>query len=151
MTIRPYHSEDRDILLGIFHKLTPESFHPSEEKQFQEYLDFGIEDYYVILEKGQIIGAGGINYFPEEKSARISWDMVHPEFQGKGFGSFLIQHRLNVINSSNQEIKRIIVRSWQGGYVFYGKHGFQLEYVKKDYWAKGFDLYFMQMEVSGAH
>ena len=44
-------------------------------------------------------------------------------------------------------VKTIIVRTSQLAYQFYGKVGFELEKVEKDFWAAGFDLYLMRLEL----
>lgn len=93
-----------------------------------------------------IIGSGGINYFPTEKTARISWDMVHPVYHGKGIGRSLVEHRLAVIREKT-DYRNVIVRTSQITFIFYQKMGFSLDKVEKDYWAKGFDLYVMKQEI----
>ena len=95
-------------------------------------------------ENSKIIGAGGINYFTEQKVARISWDMIDPRYQGNGIGKKLTKYRINHLNS-NSKIESIIVRTTQLVYKFYEKLGFELEKVEKDFWAKDFDLYQMKM------
>ena len=108
-------------------------------------MDHEVEDYFVFEEHSKILGAGGINYFLEEKLARISWDMVAPKSQGKGIGKKLTQHRINHLKG-NPEIDIIRVRTSQHAYKFYEKMGFELEKIEKEYWAKNFDLYLMQMK-----
>jgi N-acetylglutamate synthase-like GNAT family acetyltransferase len=99
----------------------------------------------VIEIKGKVIGAGGINYFLADKIARISWDMIHPDFQGKGYGASLINHRIHVIKK-NPLIDKIIVRTSQLVFSFYEKNGFVLKEIKKDFWDVGYDLYLMEFE-----
>ena len=71
---------------------------------------------------------------------------VIPIFKGKGIGKQLVQHRIEVIKTK-PDIERIIVRTSQLVYQFYEKCGFQLITVKKDFWAKGFDLYKMEIKL----
>lgn len=143
--IREYSNIDKPKIIELFRKNTPEYFDQSEEKDLKNYLNHNIEDYFVYDVHSEIIGAGGINYFFEEKLARISWDMIHPNYQGHGIGKRLVQHRINHLNA-NPNIDLIAVRTSQLAYKFYAKMGFALEKVEKDFWATGFDLYQMQLK-----
>ncbi|WP_266203288.1 GNAT family N-acetyltransferase [Pontibacter kalidii] len=145
--IRPYTPADKEQLLYLLRLNTPTYFAAEEESDFAAYLEEHVEDYFVVEESGKLVGAGGINYFPDEHLARISWDMIHPNFQGKGIGTQLLQHRLQVI-SSKPGINMVIVRTTQLVYRFYEKVGFALEQTEKDFWAKGLDLYQMRMPLA---
>ncbi len=142
--IREYSNKDKQKVIELLRKNTPEYFDISEESDFENYLENEIEDYYVFEENSEIIGAGGINYFTEQKVARISWDMIDPKYQGNGIGQKLTKYRINHLNS-NSKIESIIVRTTQLVFKFYEKMGFELEKVEKDFWAKDFDLYQMKM------
>ncbi|MBJ6119367.1 GNAT family N-acetyltransferase [Pontibacter sp. BT310] len=146
--IRPYTHSDKQAVVNLLQLNIPRYFAETEAPDFIVYLDEHLEDYFVIEEAGTIVGAGGINYFPAERLARLSWDIVHPDFQGKGIGTNLTQHRINHINK-NPTIDLIIVRTSQVVYKFYEKLGFVLEHTEKDYWAKGFDLYQMRLPLRG--
>ena len=143
--IREYSDKDKSRLIELLKLNTPEYFDYSEENDFDYYLDNELEDYFVYEENSLIIGAGGINYFPEENLARISWDMIDPQSQGKGIGKKLTQYRIAHLKQ-NLKIGFIIVRTTQLVYKFYEKMGFELEKVEKDFWAKNFDLYQMKMK-----
>lgn len=142
--IRPYTPADKPKLIALLRLNTPTYFAEAEESDFAAYLDSFTEDYFVTEEEGKLIGAGGINYFPEDGQARISWDVIHPDLQGKGIGTQLMQHRLKVIKNK-PGIYLIVVRTTQLVYKFYEKMGFELEKVEKDFWAPGFDLYQMRL------
>jgi len=143
--IRNYTKKDKSTLIELLRQNTPEYFDLSEEIEFINYLDNELEDYFVYELDFKIIGAGGINYFLEEKSARISWDMVDSKSQEKGIGKKITQHRINHLKR-NSEVETIRVRTSQYAYKFYGKMGFELEKIEKNYWAKNFDLYLMEMK-----
>ena len=140
--IRPYKPQDKTAVLDLLRSNTPEFFAPAEEQEFIHYLDNEVEDYFVVEQENKTIGAGGINYFENERTARISWDIIDPNMQGKGVGKQLTQHRINYIKNKNIDI--IVVRTSQMTYEFYEKMGFKLSEVAKDYWAEGFDLYLMK-------
>ena len=143
--IRKYTDKDKPKVIQLLRKNTPAYFDISEEEDFENYLENEIEDYYVIEENAEIIGAGGINYFTQQKLARISWDIIDPKHQGNGIGKKLTQYRINYLNN-NPKIEFIIVRTTQLTFQFYEKMGFELDKTKKDFWAKGFDLYQMKMK-----
>ena len=143
--IRKYTTIDKSRVLELFRLNTPNYFDASEESDFIKYLDHEREDYFVYEEHSQIIGVGGVNYSFEEKVACISWDIIDPKCQGRGIGKVLLQFRINHINQ-NPKIEIIRVRTSQHAFQFYGKMGFELEKIEKNYWAKNFDLYLMQMK-----
>ena len=143
MRIRHYTLSDKKKLIQLIQLNTPTYFDPSETKEYDDYLDQEIEDYFVVEEDSMMIAAGGINYMYDQKIARISWDMVHPEHQGKGIGSLLLQHRLTHLQG-NPNIEIIEVRTSQLTHKFYGKSGFKLVEIKENFWAPGFDLYAMR-------
>ena len=76
-------------------------------------------------------------------TGKISWDILHPQYQGKSLGSQLLKYRIEKIKVIDS-IQKITVRTSQLAYKFYEKQGFELDEVKEDYWAKGFDLYRME-------
>lgn len=142
--IRKYSTTDKLKVIGLLKKNIPQYFDPSEEADYKDYLENELEDYFVYEQNHEIIGAGGINYFPKEKLARISWDMIDPASHGKGIGKELVQFRIHHIKQ-HTNIETIIVRTSQVVYKFYERMGFELVKVEKDYWAKNFDLYLMKM------
>lgn len=144
--IRSYTLDDRKKVIGLLRLNTPKFFNKAEEEDLLLYLEHHLEDYFVVEFNGHIIGAGGINYFPENREARISWDLIHPDYQSKGVGKELLQHRFQKIKSQPY-FTRVVVRTSQLVNGFYEKMGFSTENVQKDYWAPGLDLYVMKMDL----
>lgn len=142
--IRKYSTVDKPKAMELFRQNTPQYFDFAEEKYFENYLDNEVEDYFVYEQNSEIVGAGGINYFPNEKSARISWDMIDPKSHGKGIGRELTQYRIEYLRNK-KDLKIIIVRTSQVAYKFYEKMGFELEKIEPEFWSKNFDLYQMRM------
>lgn len=140
--IRQYLTSDKSRLLELLTLNTPKHFAESEYADFNKYLDTEIEQYFVVELDGIIVGAGGINFENSHKIGKISWDIIHPDFQGFGIGLKLLQHRI-VLLKSISSIERILVRTSQFAFKFYEKNGFIVNEVHKDYWADGFDLYHM--------
>ena len=91
----------------------------------------------------KIVGCGGINFTNNNTIGKISWDIFHPDDQGKSLGTKLLKYRIDKLNSMDG-IHKITVRTSQAAYKFYEKQGFELFEIKKDYWAEGFDMYNME-------
>lgn len=145
MNIRPYTPADHESIISLLRLNTPEYFAPEEEQDLRDYFANHIDRYFVIEDNGNIIGSGGINITNNGKNAVLSWDIIHPDYQGKGVGRQLTQHRLDVIKTI-EGIENISVRTSQLVYKFYEKFGFELKEVIKDYWAEDIDMYRMEME-----
>jgi [ribosomal protein S18]-alanine N-acetyltransferase len=143
VAIREYKTQDKEAVLNLLRLNTPTYFSPVEEKDLANYLDHEREDYFVLEIDHRIIGCGGINYFENKAEGRISWDFLDPQYQSQGFGSLLLNYRISRLKEQ-KTIKKIIVRTSQLAYKFYEKSGFILTGITKDYWAKGYDLYFME-------
>ena len=141
--IREYHVQDKGAILEIFRLNTPEFFAASEEKDLIYYLDHEIEYYYIIEKESQVVGCGGFNLVKDDNLAKISWDILYPDYQGLSLGSLLLNHRIKKIKGLDIN-KKITVRTSQLVYKFYEKNGFKLTNIVKDYWAAGFDLYEMK-------
>lgn len=142
LKIREYNTDDKSGLIEILQLNVPEYFAESEIGDFEHYLQFEIEKYFVAEINGELIGAGGINFENDDKTGKISWDFIHPEFQDLGIGQKLLLHRIELLKSI-KSIEIISVRTSQLAYKFYQKNGFVLQEIQKDYWSKGFDMYKM--------
>lgn len=144
-SIRPYTPTDSTVILHLLRLNTPAYFAPEEEQDLLEYLQHHAQHYFVVEEEGVIVAGGGYNLgFDGGQTARISWDLVHPRWQGKGIGAKLTRFRIEAIELQ-PTVSRIVVRTTQLVYLFYQKLGFVLLHTEKDYWAKGFDLYVMEL------
>lgn len=141
-SIREYTSLDKSRLLEILKLNIPEYFAESEIEDLSNYLDNEIEKYFVVERDNKIVGAGGINFKNHYKTGIISWDFIHPKYQKLGIGKKLLQHRLDILKSI-ESIETISVRTSQLTFQFYEKNDFILTEIKKDYWAKGLDMYKM--------
>ena len=133
-------------MLELIRLNIPKYFASSEEDDFSRYLDSEIELYYVLLFDKKLVGCGGINFSDNRMTGKISWDILHPEYQGKSLGTYLLEYRIKKLKSIDS-VQRITVRTSQLAYKFYEKRGFELLEVKKDYWARGFDMYRMEYKI----
>jgi ribosomal protein S18 acetylase RimI-like enzyme len=147
MTIRPYSSTDDDSIITLLRLNTPKYFAPEEEQDLRDYFANHIDLYFVVEDKGAIIGSGGINISKDAKNAALSWGIIHPDFQGNGIGRMLTQFRIEKALEIDT-VERVSVRTSQFVYKFYEKLGFKLKQIVKDYWATGIDMYDMEMYIN---
>ena len=141
--IREYRETDKNAVIDLIRQNTPEYFALEEEADFSNYLDSERELYFVLLLNKEIVGCGGINFTDDKTTGKISWDIMHPDYQGKSLGKKLLRYRIEVLKAI-PSIKKITVRTSQLAYKFYEKQGFTLNEIKRNYWADGFDMYSMQ-------
>lgn len=141
--IRPYTPEDKSAVLRLIRLNTPKYFSKEEEKELDHYLENEIEEYFVIQFDQIVVGCGGINFEEDKTIGIISWDIIHPEYQGKSLGGQLLQYRIDRLKNEDP-IRMIIVRTSQLTHLFYENFGFKLTEVIEDYWAKGYHLYKME-------
>ena len=118
IVIRPYTPTDKEQVLQIFRLNIPAYFSHEEEAGLYNYLDHELELYYIIEIDDKVVGSGGINFENEKRTGIISWDIIHPEYQGKKIGSRLVKHRLEVLQSIDS-IELIRVRTAQFTAGFY--------------------------------
>ncbi len=146
-TIRAYITKDKEAVVGLLKLNTPKYFAQSEEEDFIYYLENELEQYFVLEYKNKIVGCGGINFSNDSETAKISWDIFHPNYQEKGFGRLLVKHRIEILLQL-KNVKTIAVRTSQYAYLFYEKQGFRTIDIIKNYWANSFDLYHMEYFIS---
>ena len=141
--IRNYQNHDKEAVLNLLKLNTPQYFSPEEEKGLIYFLENEIEYYFVIEFENMIVGSGGFNFSGDPTKGFLSWDILHPEFQGKSLGSMLVKYRISRLREF-KDLQKIRVRTSQLAYKFYKKMGFTLIDTVADFWAKGFHLYDME-------
>lgn len=117
-SIRNYQISDQPFLIELIRSNVPRYFAESEVDDFVHYLESELENYWVLEVEDQIIGCGGVNFLDTNK-ARISWDMIHPDFQGVGLGKELLNFRLDFLKSNGFD--KVDVRTSQFSFLFYQK------------------------------
>ncbi|WP_330441566.1 GNAT family N-acetyltransferase [Flavobacterium sp. C4GT6] len=147
VNIREYTPADKPYLIALLRLNTPHYFSPEEEQDLIHYLDNSIYKYYVLTKNENIVGAGGINLSDDLTTGILSWDFFHPDYHGQGLGSSLTLFRIQKIKEMST-VTAVRVRTSQLTYKFYGKFGFKIREISKDYWAKGLDLYLMENRVN---
>lgn len=89
ITIREYETKDKNAVINLIRLNTPEYFATNEKEDLKRYLENEIELYFVLIYDNKIVGCGGINFTDGKTIGKISWDIFHPDYQGKSLGTKL--------------------------------------------------------------
>ena len=142
-TFRPYTSADRESCLVIFDQNVPQYFGEEERADYEGFLDELPGQYFVLEHDGAVVGCGGyIGLIEEDNIAILSWGMIAPDYQKKGYGQLLLDRRLELVKCI-PEITSIILNTSQHTAPFFEQYGFKTEEIIKDGCAKGLDDYEM--------
>jgi ribosomal protein S18 acetylase RimI-like enzyme len=144
--IRTYNISDKEKLIEIFRLNVPEFFDPKEEHEFADYLKIKSDTYLTIEFENEIIGGIGYEIRKSDKSGRINWIFLHPDFRGEGHGQKAVEFCLTILKS-DPTVEVLIVRTSQLAYKFFEKSGYKLILTEKDHWGQGLDLYLMEQQI----
>ena len=129
--------------LKLFTSNVPIFFHTSEQVLFQNYLSRDSINYYLLFNtNNQIVAAGGYELEEKPNTISLTWGMVGACYHEKGYGKYLIEFRLNTINSNFPKAD-IVLNTSQKTFRFYEKFGFKLVSITKDYYGPELDRYDM--------
>lgn len=145
LMLQPYSTKDTLILIDIFNLNIPVYFALHELDEFLSYLEIKSETYFCIYHDTKIVGGVGYDYKEEDKSGRINWIFVHPDFKEKGLGKEAVEFCIAKLKEDGR-VEKLIVRTSQLAYKFFKSFDYKLLKTEKDYWATGLDLYLMERE-----
>lgn len=146
MIIKPFKIEDTQKLLTILQANIPQYFAPEEAEELAEYLTKHGDSYFTMKKNGKIIGGLGYVIKETEKEGHITWVFIYPDEAGKGLGKQAVQYCLEIVKSYKC-VEKLVVRTSQFADKFFASLGYELLYIKKDYWAQGIDLYYMEINL----
>lgn len=144
LIIRKYIKADLEKLVEIFNLNVPKNFDPKELDYFIDYFEKNADTYFTLESGNRIIGGVGYEIRESDKSGRINWIFLHPDFVGAGHGKAAAEHCLKILRS-DPGAEVLIVRTSQLAYKFFERLGYNLVQTEKDHWGKGLDLYLMNM------
>jgi N-acetylglutamate synthase-like GNAT family acetyltransferase len=144
--IRPYRPSDQQILVEILKLNVPTYFDQKEIAEFEEYLNEHGTTYLTLEHQDKIVGGAGYLLTDNNTIGHVRWIFFHPNSAGHGFGGEAMEHCLAKFRSV-ATVRKLIVTTSQLAYRFFEKFGLVLIKTEKDYWGKGLDLYWMEMEV----
>ncbi len=150
VSIKPYLPTHKPFLVNIFNTNVPKYFAEEELPLFSEFLDRMDCPYFIILKNDVIMGSGGIalcepKEFIKEQHVAMCWGMIDNSFHKQGYGKELLEYRINLAKEMYPSTK-IALGTTQHSHPFFEKFGFKTLYFKKNYWAKGLDLYHMELQ-----
>ncbi|MBC7695699.1 MAG: GNAT family N-acetyltransferase [Burkholderiales bacterium] len=151
ITIKPYLPEYNSRLIDIFKSNMPLYFALEELPLFNAFLekDVFLKNYSVVLKDGLIVGCGGIDLnqptkYTNEPHVIMTWGMIDYKYHKEGLGKALLLFRIQQAKKIHPGLK-IALGTTQYTFLFFEKYGFKTVYFEQDHWAKGLDLYQMEL------
>lgn len=130
-----YHEALLPEVKKIFRSNIPRYFFEYEEEQLVHQLNHRIFDYFVMIDEGQCIGAGGIGLNSDE-TVSLCWGMIHQDYHKKKYGEALLLFRLERI-TQNWPGKTVVNVTSQHTTGFFEKYGFKVVSVKENGFGPG--------------
>ncbi len=121
MIIRAYGNDDFENTVKIIESNQVKYFMPSDITEFSLFLEEGPDHFYVGTLNAEIVACGGF-WFPGQTQASLTWGMVLSSSHGRGFGSQMLKHRIELIKKYGA--KEIVCSTSQLTERFFAKHGF---------------------------
>lgn len=150
MKIRLYEPTDKAACMNIINSNLETYFMESEVADFENWLDNKIDnDYWVVEEKGKVIGCGGIYKDLPNNVVGLSWGMVHQDEHGEGYGSALTFFRVSKI-LKDYPTQQILMHTSQHTYKFYEKMGFLVKKITPNGFGENLDRYDMEYDYEPA-
>ncbi len=111
--------------------------------------DVFVKNYSVLFSDNEIVGCGGIalnepGIYIKEPHVIMTWGMVDKKHHKSRFGEALLKFRIEQAKKLYSGIK-IALGTTQHTFGFFEKYGFKTVCFEKDHWAKGLDLYQMEL------
>ena len=139
LSFTEYLPENREACLALFDSNMGKYFAPNERQQYCDWLaklPIKNSPYYVVLDDGMVVGAGGIAL--DKGKAYLTWGIVHRDLHGQGIGRFLSQTRIDMIAELYPE-KSVHIDTSQHTEAFYKGLGFCTRLYQPNGLAPGID------------
>lgn len=112
----------------------------------RDYLNIGTSRKFVLLAEDKVVGF--LEYEVLFDTAEIFMIAVHKEFQGRKLGKMLME--FCVENLKTEGVKYVyldVATNNTKAIEFYKKHGFEVVYIRKNYYRNGTDAYVMKKDI----
>lgn len=142
VSFRPYRSADLADCLDIFDANCPEYFAPNERDEYAAFLADAPNGYTVCALNNSAVGAFGLSD-DNDDAWRINWILMHPDAQGHGIGSLIMERALQDARVSGARMLRIATSPRSEG--FFARFGAQPVAILEEGWGPGLDRVDMEL------
>ncbi len=148
-TLREYTPDDLDACLRVYRSNEGEFFPEGAVKHFEDFLEHGTSYLLVVEQEGVVVGCGGLELSGDGPWATMVHGMIHHEHRRRGLGSTLLAARLSLVETEGRPVQ-IRVRSGTPAAPFFGRFGFELAQVVRDYYGPGVNAGILTLNVTPA-
>ena len=144
MIIRPFSDEDLDDCLSVYRENRIKDLIPDHyESMFISDLSDPEVLSLIGIDDGQIVACGSINYLSNYQSASLSFGLVRPNMQRRGYGSKMLVARISLLEEAKDWGCDVYLSATKNSVRFYNKVvGFgELSRDEDEYGNEFFNLY----------
>lgn len=142
--LRLFVDADLEACVALCAANSPEHMLPHEVEELREFLvekPYAPAPYFVVEAEGVIVACGGVA--TEGAELHLCWGLVHPDWQRRGLGTRLVEHRLDWARGrAGLEVARLCTS--QRTRAFYERFGFKSTRFTPDGFGPGLDRHDME-------
>ena len=121
MRLRQYQSSDLPACLEIYREnLKQESIPDKYEHEFVSTLEDRSILSLLLEDSGEIVGCGSVCYEENYQQANLSFGLIHPSHQRRGYGSKLLVARISLLSEADGE-STVTLCATENSVGFYGR------------------------------
>ena len=128
-----------DQCLELFSQNCPEYFAINERSDYIQFLRKPPADYYVGLERDQLVSAFGLTFEASstraDNSARLSWILVSANFKGIGVGTKMMEYAMQLAH--DKKISYLDIAASHLSAPFFARYGAQVVSEIDNGWGLG--------------
>lgn len=148
VTLEPYTTAEGEDCLAMVDANGPRYFGPGDREEFATFLSDPQGQYWILREPGgTVVGCGGASTRGDGRTGVLSWMLIHPDYQGKGLGSRLMEASLDYLREI-PGIERVVLETSNESASFYERFGFRTTRVMENHWAPGLHRHDMELDLS---
>ena len=146
MRIEPYDSKYFENCIEIIQSNTLKYIDQSEHSDYRDYLLRDDKTYFVLFNDFNLVACGGYGLNKSQTKAGLSWGLVNSKYHNQGYGSELLNYRIEHIKNNFSGVD-IYLDTSQKTYKFFEKFGFVVKKITTNGYGVGLDRYDMILKV----